>query len=77
MELAARAEDYVRENPVLEVVNPASLGIVCFRVNPEDADLEGAALEEINRKVLAQIFWDETLQAVERFGRKALRDRRG
>ena len=49
MELAARAEDYVRENPVLEVVNPASLGIVCFRVNPEDADLEGAALEELNR----------------------------
>ena len=106
MELAARAEDYVRSSPVLQVVNPASLGIVCFRVNPEDAELDDATLEELNRKVLAQIFWDdtafisstslhgkfslrlciinhnttwkdvrETLQAVERFGAAALRDR--
>ena len=60
MELAARAEDYVRASPVLEVVNAASLGIVCFRVNPEDADLPDATLEELNGKVLAQIFWDDT-----------------
>jgi len=33
MELAARAEAYIRESPVLELLNPASLGIVCFRVN--------------------------------------------
>ena len=108
MELAARAEDYVRASAVLEVVYPASLGIVCLRVNPVDTDLEDAALEELNRKVLAQVFRDdtafisstslhgkfslrlciinhnttwkdvrETLQAIERFGNSALRDRRG
>ena len=49
---------------VLEVVNAASLGIVRFRVNPEDAGLPDAALEELNRKDVR-----ETLQAVERFGR--------
>ncbi len=60
MELAARAEDHVRASPVLEVVNGASLSIVCFRVNPGDAGLGEATLEEINRKVLAQVFWDDT-----------------
>ncbi len=59
MELAARAEEYVRESSMLEVLNPASLGIVCFRVNPRDADLDEEALEEINRNVLAHLFWGE------------------
>ena len=35
MELAARAEGYVRESRTLELLTPASLGIVCFRINPE------------------------------------------
>ena len=60
MELAVRAEAYVRASPVLEVVNGASLSIVCFRVNPGDGGLSESVLEEINRKVLAQIFWDDT-----------------
>ena len=60
LELAARAEDYIRASPVLEVVNGASLSIVCFRVNPADAGLGESTLEEINRKVLAQVFWDDT-----------------
>ena len=59
MELAARAEDYVRESPVLEIVNPASLGIVCFRVNTMDADLNEEALKEVNVNVLARIFWED------------------
>ena len=59
MELAERAEAYVRESQVLEMLTPVSLGIVCFRVNPGDAGLDEKALEEINRTVLARIFWDD------------------
>ena len=59
MELAARAEEYVQASPTLEIMNPASLGIVCFRVNPTDADLNKEALEEINRNVLARVFWED------------------
>ena len=59
MELAARAEEYVRKNPIMEILNPASLGIVCFRINPASADLDEEVLEEINRNVLARVFWEE------------------
>ena len=34
MALASRAQEYIEESAVLEVLNPASLGIICFRVNP-------------------------------------------
>ena len=104
MELAGRAEEYIRESQTLEMLNPASLSVVCFRVNPADSDLDEKALEEVNRKVLSHVFWDdhafisstllhgkfslrmcivnhtttwddvrETVEAVERFGREALR----
>ena len=59
MELADRAEEYVRASPMLEILNPASLGIVCFRVNPGDAALDEPTLAEINRHVLASVFWNE------------------
>ena len=59
MDLAERAEAYVRESPHLEMLAPVSLGIVCFRVSPVEADLDEKALEEINRTVLARIFWDD------------------
>ena len=59
MELAARAEAYVRASPILAIANPASLGIVCFRIKPPDADLDEAALEKINRNVLARVFWED------------------
>ena len=59
MELAAQAEEYVRASPVLEMLNPASLGIVCFRINPKDTDLDEEALEKINRNVLARVFWED------------------
>ena len=59
MELAARAEGHVRASPVLEAMNAATLGIVCFRVNPADGELDEAALEEVNRAVLARMFWDD------------------
>lgn len=59
MELAKRAEEYVRESGTLELLTPSSLGIVCMRVNPEGADLEGDTLEDVNREVLARLFWDD------------------
>ena len=59
MELAERAEAYVRESPVLEMLAPVSLGVVCFRVRPAEAGLGEEAIEEINRTVLARIFWDD------------------
>lgn len=59
MELAARAEEYIGTSPILEMLNPASLGIVCFRINPKTAALDEGALEKINRNVLAHIFWED------------------
>ena len=59
MELAARAEESIRESPILEMLNPASLGIVCFRVNPTNTALDEEALEKINRNVLARVFWED------------------
>ena len=57
LDLARRAAAYVESSPMLESMAPVSLGILCFRVNP--GGLDEAALEQINRKVLAQMFWDE------------------
>ena len=62
MELAARAEEHIQESPILEMVIPVSLGIVCFRVNPANTALAGVdeeALEEVNRTVLARVFWED------------------
>ncbi|MDE3263596.1 MAG: aminotransferase class I/II-fold pyridoxal phosphate-dependent enzyme [Acidobacteriota bacterium] len=59
MELAKRAELYIRESRTLELQAPASLGMVCMRVNPEGAGLEEETLEDVNREVLARLFWDD------------------
>ena len=59
MELASRAERYIRRSSLLEILNPASLGIVCFRVNAPDAGLDETLVDRINREVLARLFWDD------------------
>ena len=59
MALTHRIEEYVEESPVLEMLTPATLGIACFRVNPANTDLGEDVLEEINRTVLARIFWED------------------
>ena len=59
MELASRAESYVLASPMLEIANPASLGIVCFRINPADTDLDEGRLDDINKTVLARVFWED------------------
>ena len=43
----------------LELLAPASLGIVCFRINPSDEKLDEDWVEEINRTVLARVFWED------------------
>ncbi len=58
MELSARAENYVRASPILELLSGASLGIVCFRVHSIGDGLDEELLDEVNRAVLARIFWE-------------------
>ncbi len=58
MELASRAAEYIRASEVLELMYPASLGIVCFRVNTRCGSNE-VALEALNRHVLARVFWED------------------
>ncbi|MDE0898333.1 MAG: aminotransferase class V-fold PLP-dependent enzyme [Longimicrobiales bacterium] len=55
IELAAEAEAYVRASAVLQMANPASLGVVCFRVNPKGCGLDDAVLETINIEVQAGV----------------------
>ena len=59
MDLAVRAEEHVRERPLLEMLNPASLGVVCFRFNPGSPGLDESALEQLNRNILARVFWED------------------
>ena len=41
-------------------MTPVSLGIVCFRVNPTGGGCDEETLEQVNRKVLARVFWEES-----------------
>ena len=55
IDLARQAEDYVRASEVLQIANPASLGVVCFRVNPRGSALSDEALERVNEAVQARV----------------------
>ena len=55
IDLAERAEAYIRESDVLHIANPASLGVVCFRVNSRAAELNNEELEEVNKAVQARV----------------------
>ena len=59
MELSDMADERIRTSRVLEPLSQASLGIVCFRVSPADSNLEDDVLDEVNRTVLARIFWED------------------
>ena len=59
IELAERAARYVADSPLLELATPASLGIVCFRVNPGGGADDERVLHRLNRKVLARVFWED------------------
>ena len=59
MELASRAGEYAKESNTLELLSPVSLGILCFRVNPAGLEVGEKTLEEVNKVVLARVFWDD------------------
>ena len=54
MDHAAYAEGLVRAEPLLEVMSPAQLGVLCFRVHPFGVD-ENAALDVLNERVNAAV----------------------
>ncbi len=59
LECAARAQEYIDNSPVLKCLSPASLSVVCFRVDPAGQDIADDDLDEINRQVLARMFWED------------------
>ena len=59
IELAERAAQYVVNSAILELVTPASLGIVCFRVNPDGLAANKQMPHRLTKKVLARVFWED------------------
>lgn len=54
IDLAAYAERLVRAEPVLEVLAPAALGILCFRAHPPRMD-DGPELDALNERINAAV----------------------
>jgi glutamate/tyrosine decarboxylase-like PLP-dependent enzyme len=52
IDLAHRAEEYIRSSPTLELLSPASLGIVCFR-RRFDAVLDEDELGQLNAELVS------------------------
>ncbi|HSM61264.1 MAG TPA: aminotransferase class I/II-fold pyridoxal phosphate-dependent enzyme [Longimicrobiales bacterium] len=59
MELADRAAEYVDRSPTLEMLSPASLGVVCFRLNPPGVARSAAELEALNERAQARVIRSE------------------
>lgn len=49
--LARRAAEHIRASPLLELLSPPSLGVVCFRVRPPGGEMDEDGLEELSRRV--------------------------
>src|SRR5678815_5416699 len=54
---ATYAEQLVRSQSLLEVMSPAQLGVLCFRVHPAGMD-DAAALDALNQRVNAAMSAD-------------------
>jgi glutamate/tyrosine decarboxylase-like PLP-dependent enzyme len=50
MELAAHAERFAKEDPALEILSPATLGILCFRARPAHMT-DPDALDSLNERI--------------------------
>jgi glutamate/tyrosine decarboxylase-like PLP-dependent enzyme len=74
MELADRAAAWVEASDLLELMSPASLGVVCFRVRPGGTRDE-ADLEHLNEAVQARVIETGTamMSSTRLRGRYALR----
>lgn len=55
MLMAEKAQEYIEQSDILELLSPSSLGILCFRVNP--TGVNAVDLDELNKSMLAQVFW--------------------
>lgn len=55
IELAERAEEYVRTSDVLEIANPASLGVICFRYRPRGITIGEEELEALNKAIQSRV----------------------
>ena len=55
MDLARRAEARIRSSQDLELLGPATLGIVCFRFNPPGRTMGPEALETLNLSIQEEI----------------------
>ena len=54
MDLAIHAEQLVRAEPLFELLSPAHLGVVCFRVHPDGVN-DPAMLDSLNERVNAAL----------------------
>lgn len=54
MELASHAERFVRAEPALEVLSPATFGILCFRARPASIT-DPASLDSLNERIVNDI----------------------
>jgi aromatic-L-amino-acid decarboxylase len=55
MDLARRAEAHIRASRELELLGPATLGIVCFRFNPPEREINPGDLEALNHSIQDEI----------------------
>ena len=53
--LATKAEEWIRASETLEIANPASLSVVCFRFNPKEKNLSGRELEALNERIQERV----------------------
>jgi aromatic-L-amino-acid decarboxylase len=55
MELAKEAEAFILNSDSIEMLCPASLGVVCFRYNPRELSLSPKDLEELNLAIQDEV----------------------
>lgn len=75
MELADRASEYVEASEILEMLSPASLGVVCFRAHPRGSQLSEEDLEELNDGLQGRVIESGTamMSSTRLHGRYSLR----
>lgn len=54
MNLALHAQTLLRQDPIFEILSPAQLGVICFRVHPAGVD-DPATLDALNQRINEQV----------------------
>jgi glutamate/tyrosine decarboxylase-like PLP-dependent enzyme len=55
IDLAGEAAKYIEASPVLELLGPSSLGIVCFRYRPVEGQLDEKRMEGLNARIQDEV----------------------